>query len=134
MNRSSVVWTAAWMLLAACQAFGHHSFASEFEAAKLITLRGTIAKVEWTNPHCHLWIDVRAETGAVAHWRVEMPPPNALYRRSIHRALLTPGDVVMATVFRARDGRTFARVHALVLKTGRILVMGSPGTRLPTQQ
>jgi hypothetical protein len=29
----------------------HHSFAAEFDANKTVTLKGTVTKLEWTNPH-----------------------------------------------------------------------------------
>ncbi len=42
-------------LSSACAApvvvLAHHSFAAEYDAKKPVTLKGTVAKVEWTNPH-----------------------------------------------------------------------------------
>lgn len=119
------------VLLAVCQASAHHSFAAEFDAKKSRTLHGTIVKLEWTNPHCHLWIDVRTAAGAVEHWGLEMSPPNVLSRRAIHRTMFKPGESITATVFPARDGRAFGIAQALVLKSGRTIVMGPPGTSVP---
>jgi hypothetical protein len=55
---------AAWILLAVMavttsQAFGHHSFAAEFDDKKPVTLKGTLTKVELTNPHGWLYLNVK---------------------------------------------------------------------------
>jgi hypothetical protein len=127
MGRRSIVAITAWILLAGSQAFGHHSFAAEFDAKTPRTLRGTIVKLEWTNPHCHLWIDVQTAAGAVEHWGLEMSPPGALSRRAIHREMFVPGDAITAMVFPARDGRPFGSAVTFVLKNGRTIEVRSRG-------
>jgi hypothetical protein len=46
----------AAVLLAAAPAFGHHSFAAEYDGEKPITLKGVVTKVEWENPHMHFYL------------------------------------------------------------------------------
>jgi hypothetical protein len=127
MSRGSIVAIAAWVLLADAQAFGHHSFAAEFDAKTPRTLSGTIVKLEWTNPHCHLWIDVQTAEGAVERWGLEMSPPGALSRMAIHREMFIPGDAITATVFPARDGRRVGAAMTFVLKNGRTIEVRSRG-------
>ncbi len=43
---------------AACRVFAHHSFAAEFDVKQPVTLKGTVTKVEWTNPHVWIYLDV----------------------------------------------------------------------------
>ncbi|HLK49226.1 MAG TPA: DUF6152 family protein, partial [Bryobacteraceae bacterium] len=49
----------------------HHSFAAEYDSAQLITLKGTISKVEWTNPHIYVYLDVKDAGGKVTTWALE---------------------------------------------------------------
>ena len=46
-----VLAAVASLVFAAQAVNAHHSFASEFDRNRPITLTGTVTKVEWTNPH-----------------------------------------------------------------------------------
>ena len=56
----------------------HHSFGAEYDVNQPITLTGVLTKVEWTNPHSHLYLDVRDDKGNVVNWQFEGYPPPAL--------------------------------------------------------
>ena len=58
----------------------HHSLAGEFDTTKNIELRGTITKVEWTNPHIYLYLDA-VDKGQTVKWQIELGSPNQLVRR-----------------------------------------------------
>ena len=51
--------------------FAHHSFGAEYDVNKPITLTGVITKIEWTNPHCHFFIDVKEGQGPIVNWKFE---------------------------------------------------------------
>src|SRR5258708_38991477 len=75
--------------------FAHHSFGAEYDANKPITLTGVITKVEWTNPHCYFYLDVKDKDGKVANWKFEGFPPNVLYRTGWKREVtLKPRDTI----------------------------------------
>ena len=57
----------------------HHSFAM-FDKNKPTTVKGTIRKVEWMNPHAYLFIDVTGEGGATRQYAIECSSPNELKR------------------------------------------------------
>ena len=76
-------------LVAAAPAFAHHSFAAEYDAAKPVTLTGTVTKVEWTNPHARFYINVKNDDGTTTNWNFELASPNYLKRAGWSSASLT---------------------------------------------
>ncbi|HUK33073.1 MAG TPA: DUF6152 family protein, partial [Vicinamibacterales bacterium] len=66
---------AAALVLVAPRAHAHHAFAAEFDAKQPITLRGTVTKVEWINPHTWIHIDVKEADGTVTEWMIEGGTP-----------------------------------------------------------
>ncbi len=94
----------AGALLAATPAWAHHSFAAEYDGAAPVTLKGTITKVEWTNPHIYFYVDVKDEKGNVTNWAIEGYPPNTLKRTGFAKDNLKVGDVITVNAWKARDG------------------------------
>jgi len=83
----------------------HHSFAAEFDGDKKIELTGIVTKVEWTNPHAWVYINVKdSGTGEVTNWGFEMGPPHGLQRRGWRRDTLKIGDEVTVAGSLAKNG------------------------------
>ena len=121
-----------WMLLAAMTLLAiplaaHHSFGLEYDATKPITLTGVVTKVEWTNPHSYLLIDVKDDKGNVASWKFEGYGPGVLYRTGWKRDVsIKPGDTVTVNGWRARDGTNWAHSRQVTLANGQKLFFGPP--------
>jgi hypothetical protein len=109
----------------------HHAFAAEFDENKPIQLRGTVAKMEWINPHTWIHIDVKKPNGAVERWMIEGGPPNALYRRGFTKDSLPVGIEIVVAGFQARDGSMKGNGRDLTFADGRKLFLGSSGTGAP---
>jgi len=109
--------------LAALPLVAHHSFGSEFDAQKRLSLTGTVTKLEWTNPHIWFFIDVKDASGRVSNWALEMGSPNALLRAGWTRTSLKVGDVVAVDGFhhRSRPNVGNARVVTLASSGKRLL-------------
>jgi len=105
----------------------HHSFAAEFDASKAIRLNGTLAKVEWTNPHIYFYIDVKDETGTVVRWTCESGAPGALSRRGWKRGDLKLGDTIVVDGYRAKNGSNMVDARRVTLADGRIVSGASAG-------
>lgn len=126
-----VVGAVAGLHLAGAQVLAHHAFAAEFDANQPITLEGTLALVEWVNPHAWLYIDVVDESGNTTRWNIEMGSPNSLIRRGVTRDYLPIGSVVTVQGYRAKDGSPTANSQSVTLPDGRGFFTGSPNTGAP---
>jgi len=125
MKASLLCGLAMVLGLAAVPAIAHHSFAAEYDAAKPITLTGTVTKVEWMNPHARFYIDVKDESGKMTNWELELGSPNGLMRRGWTRHSMKEGDVVTVQGSLAKDGSSLANARTVKLSDGRQLIAGS---------
>jgi hypothetical protein len=127
----SVSITALSVVFAAVPLTAHHAFTAEFDAQQPITLHGTVTKVEWTNPHAWINLDVKGEDGQVVAWRVEAGAPNALLRRGFTKNYLPPGAEIVVQGFKAKDGSNRANGSNVTTPDGKKLFLGSSGTGSP---
>ena len=95
----------------------HHSFSAEYDGKKPVTLKGTVTKVDWMNPHVYFYLDVEDDAGNVANWALEMGPPNGLQRSGWTRNTMKVGDVVVVEGTLAKDGAKQANARSVTLAT-----------------
>jgi hypothetical protein len=101
----------------------HHSVQAQFDIHKTFTVSGTVAKVEWINPHSYLTVNVTGSDGKVQKWAFELGGPGALRRAGMSRedrGGLKPGDEVTASGLAAKDGSTTGFLQELKLADGRV--------------
>lgn len=118
---------AGLLTIAAMPAAAHHSFAAEYDAAKPVTLKGTVTRIEWTNPHARFYVDVKDPDGTVVNWNLELASPNVLVRQGWTRQSLKIGDEISVTGSSAKDGSKMANARNVTLATGKRVFAGSPG-------
>lgn len=106
-------------------ALAHHSFASEFDINQPVEFEGVVTRMEWSNPHAWVHMEVTTGSGEKQHWAVEGGAPNALIRRGWNRNSLPPGIVVQVKGYRARDNSFRANGTRLTLGDGSQLFVGS---------
>lgn len=126
MRKTGLLVAVAGILLsAAAPIVAHHAFSAEFDQSKPIKMSGEITKLEWTNPHAWLHIDVKGSDGKVVPWRFEMGAPNALLRAGWSRSDIKPGTAVTISGFLARAGGPVGNAFQVRLPDGRDLFAAS---------
>ena len=128
---TSALLATAMLSLAIVPASGHHAFSAEFDGNKQVTLRGTITKMEWINPHAWIHIDVKQPDGAVVNWMIELGPPNSLLKRGWTKQSVPAGTEILVVGYQARDGARRANGRDITFADGKKLFAGSSGAGAP---
>lgn len=105
----------------------HHSWTADYDAAKPVTVKGVVMKVEWTNPHTHFYIESKDEKGTVTNWNFEMASTLALERGGWSRKTLPVGTQVTITGFGGRAVLERAIASSITTADGRSLFVAKPG-------
>src|SRR5262245_61592026 len=93
-------------LFLATAASAHHSYAM-FDGSRTLTVNGTVAKLEWMNPHVFVWIYVpKPKTkGGYDIYAFETSSPNVLTRLGWTKTVLTVGEKITVEYWPLKDGR-----------------------------
>ena len=107
MRKLSAPLTAILGLVLATPLVAHHSVPAVFDEGKQITLTGTISKIDWINPHIHLFLTTKAPDGKATTWEIETLPTNWMRNAGITKDAVfgnaAAGEVVTVHANPARD-------------------------------
>ncbi|OFW09321.1 MAG: hypothetical protein A3G20_08165 [Acidobacteria bacterium RIFCSPLOWO2_12_FULL_59_11] len=119
------------VLLSAAPVLAHHSFAAEFDGSKPITLKGTLTRLDWINPHGWIYLDVKGPDGTVANWAIQAGSPNTLSRRGLKKTDLPPGVEIVVKGYLAKSGARIIAGTIVTFADGREFSVGSSGPGTP---
>lgn len=122
IKRLTVVRLAVGFLTFAAPALAHHSWHG-YDMKNLTTLKGTVTKFDWTNPHVWIRFDIKKDdAGKVEEWSAGGPSPSRMANGGWDKDTLKPGDQIMAVGNLINDGTHQMRLAKVVLMDGRELV------------
>jgi hypothetical protein len=125
MRKTGLAVLAAAGCVAELGAHAHHSFSAEYDRDKPIMLTGAVTKLEWTNPHARIYIDVKDADGRIVNWDFELGPPNGLMRQGWNRNSLHAGQIVTIAGFLSKEEPNVANARSVNLPDGRQVFAGS---------
>jgi len=131
MDSSRKVLAAALAATVGGPAVAHHSYAM-FDEARRLTVNGTVAKLEWHNPHVYIWLYVPNPMAPNGYelYAFENASPNVLGRMGWTRAALAAGEPLTITYYPLKDGRAGGHFIAGERPDGTTLLgLGGPGVR-----
>jgi hypothetical protein len=101
---STILMAAALVVAGGSVLLAHHSFQAEFDITKPMTVKGTVTKVEWINPHVYIHIDVPDSQGEVTNWSFETLGPGRMRANGMSKQSFGVGKTVTLKGYAARDG------------------------------
>ncbi len=108
---------AVGLVMAVVPLLAHHGNAA-YDTGKTITVKGTVTRWVWSNPHCILQLDVTDDRGQVVQWTTETENPTSMTHYGWNVQSLKLGDQVTVTVLPVRNGRPVGRIVEVVFSDG----------------
>ncbi|HUK01893.1 MAG TPA: DUF6152 family protein [Steroidobacteraceae bacterium] len=113
------VHAALLMIVVSAPVLAHHSFAAEFDRKKPVTLKGTVTRLDWQNPHARMYMDVVDSAGKLINWEFELASPNSLMLAGWTRKSVQAGDKITVEGFLAKDGSRLANANKVTTADGK---------------
>ena len=139
MTAPRITLMAALICAGSGTAVAHHSYAM-FDGTRVLTVSGSVAKIEWTNPHVFVWLYVPSTASASGFdlYAFENGSTNVLSRRGWSKSAVPVGEKVTLEYWPLRDGRNGGHLKAMKRADGSVLqAAGGPrgvdGTDTPAR-
>jgi hypothetical protein len=100
----------------------HHNMSAMFDFNQVETRTGTLAELDWRNPHIYMLVDVE-DAGKVERWSFEGPPPGFFRQRNVDRPAFeaSKGKSVTVEASRARNGSASGLIRQVTLNDGTVV-------------
>ncbi len=118
-------WLVATLAMSGLPALAHHSGA-EYDHSQTTTLSGTVATMEWANPHSRLYLQTPDGNGTSTRWQIDLPSVNRLVRLGWTRHAVNPGDKVTVTCAPMRGTAHVAWAVTVLDSAGKRLFVDAP--------
>jgi len=119
----SILFVLVGAFAVSAPVFAHHGNAS-YDYSKTVTLKGTVTKWMWANPHSLLFFDVKDDKGETVHWVAEAGNPVDMLRDGWTNTSLKTGDEMTIDVMPSKNGTPVGRIRQVRLNDGRVFGKG----------
>jgi Family of unknown function (DUF6152) len=116
--KRAVLIVVLTLLLVPTAVLAHHALQTQFDMQRTITLTGAVAKMDWSNPHVRLYLEVKGESKTVT-WELYMASPNQQMMNGWKIDTYRRGDRVSVDAYPARDGSSVGFAKKVTAVSGR---------------
>lgn len=111
------------MIIPSVSLFAHHSPSAIFDMKKKVSIKGTVTKVDWVNPHIVVYMDAKADGGNVENWKFESNPPRWFTKVGVTRADFAAaiGQTVTVEIVKAIDGSKYGYLRQITFPNGNLI-------------
>ena len=122
MRSRSIAFGVLAVLLLPGSAGAHHNMSAYFDFNNRVMITGTLAKIDWRNPHIELIVDTK-DGEQVQAYRLEGPAPGFFRDRDVSKADIDAalGMAVTAEASGARDGSPWGLLRTMTLPGGKLV-------------
>src|SRR5262245_49840204 len=87
---------------------------------KKVTLKGSVTKVDWVNPHIVVYMDAKNDDGSITNWKFESNPPRWFTKVGVTRADFAAAidKNVSVIVVAAIDGSKYGYLQRITFPNG----------------
>ena len=124
-NRIFTVLLGMGILVPAASLIAHHSPSAIFDMKNKVSLKGTVTKVDWVNPHIVVYMDAKTDDGKVENWKFESNPPRWFTKVGVNRADFAAaiGQTVTVEFVKAVDGSKYGYLQKIAFPNGNLIAL-----------
>jgi Family of unknown function (DUF6152) len=116
-----IALSGATFLFIAGPALAHHPFDSEFDVQAPMTVSGPVTRVDWSEPHVYVHVDVKDPSGQTRNWNFELASPALLTRKGWSKDALKQGETITIKGYRAKSEPFVAAGRMIEMPNGKQL-------------
>jgi hypothetical protein len=126
---AAISFAVVCLLAVSVPLFAHHGYAA-YDTDRKVTLKGTVTRWIWSNPHCMIQLDVADDSGHAVRWIAETENPSTMSRNGWTDKSIKVGEQITVIVLPVKNGNPAGRILEVDLPNGEKL----PGRVNPATQ
>ena len=117
-SKRAILIAGVSLLLVPTAVLAHHALQTQFDMQRTISLTGAVTKMDWSNPHVRLYLEVKDQSKTV-NWELYLGSPNQQIINGWKIDTYRRGDHVSVDTYPARDGSSVGFARKVATASGR---------------